>query len=69
MAYEVGRIGPLAGIVALVQVKALLSTVLVVVVREAVQHGVRDPGKPEQQGKTKQNSAHCHKFSSNAQRA
>jgi hypothetical protein len=29
-------------------VKSLLGTVLVVVVREAVQHGVCDPGKPEQ---------------------
>ena len=58
----------MAGVVAFVQVKALLSTVLVVVVREAVQHGVRDPGKPKQQGKTKQNSTHYHKVSSNAQR-
>jgi hypothetical protein len=48
----------LARVVAFVQVKAPLGTVLVVVVREAVKHGVRDPGKPEQQCKTKQNSTH-----------
>ena len=56
--HEVGRVGPLAGVVAFVKVQALLGTVLVVVVREAVQHGVRDPGKPEQQSETKQNSTH-----------
>jgi hypothetical protein len=41
---------------------------LVVVVRETVQNWVRNPGKPEQQGEAKQNSTHCNKVNSYAQR-
>jgi hypothetical protein len=41
-----------------VKVLTLFDAVFVVVVRQAVKHGVRDPAEPEQKYPTKQNSTH-----------